>query len=551
MKSHTFSTTLVSLLATVANSTAGDHEAAHRSSPPAAAFTALAPLPAPTTPYRFGSSGGRRWRSTRTSSRSRPAISGRHLPEAGFNSRRIHFVGGAAAAGSGLEMTRAAASGLAGGLSWRRRQQQRRRWGQGGGRQQGRGWFAQSAAAAQPSPSSSSFGWPEGGGQWAEEEDRCIRRLDTAIRRIFYDYYSCTDVRETKKSLGVFLKEASAALEQELGRSSSTSTGIGSLSSPSSPSPLSSSPSSSSPAARIASRLKARLLESSERLNYHLDGDQPMTLYRFWIRGRPIDVYERDLFHCPRWIELIAETKRQMDVPPVVVERPLGTVCYPSGDMFEGQVDSLVRIAKAGTTPPASAAFPRRDTKAVFDAEMSSYDTATAAATAAAAATGSESGGGWAVAGGVQTVSGLVALTIDCLEDGMSDEATILQRHVNSPDFGHPLLRLASPSDSDPDHPHMPDDPEMNPALLRADEELTDDDLALGERGAKELMHDRRRAQLDVYLICAAYRQYLPPPPPPPLTPAATDASQSRGSWQLDEADARRLDEMIARVVSP
>lgn len=181
MKSHTFSTTLVSLLATVANSTAGDHEAGHRSSPPAAAFTALAPLPAPTTPYRFGSSGGRRWRSTRTSSRSRPAISGRHLPEAGFNSRRIHFVGGAAAAGSGLEMTRAAASGLAGGLTWRRRQQQRRRWGQGGGRQQGRGWFAQSAAAAQPSPSSSSFGWPEGGGQWAEEEDRCIRRLDTAV----------------------------------------------------------------------------------------------------------------------------------------------------------------------------------------------------------------------------------------------------------------------------------------------------------------------------------------------------------------------------------
>lgn len=29
-------------------------------------------------------------------------------------------------------------------------------------------------------------------------------------------------------------------------------------------------------------------------------------------RGRAIDVYDRDLLHCPRWIELVAETKKQV-----------------------------------------------------------------------------------------------------------------------------------------------------------------------------------------------------------------------------------------------
>lgn len=31
-------------------------------------------------------------------------------------------------------------------------------------------------------------------------------------------------------------------------------------------------------------RFKAELLETSERLDYHLDGDLPMVLYRFWNR---------------------------------------------------------------------------------------------------------------------------------------------------------------------------------------------------------------------------------------------------------------------------
>lgn len=84
------------------------------------------------------------------------------------------------------------------------------------------------------------------------------------VRRVFADYYTCTDVRETTESLGVFLKEAIAALELDPPPSSFADT--------------------VPPEKRLASRLKDRLLETSERLNYHLDGDDPMVLYRFWMR---------------------------------------------------------------------------------------------------------------------------------------------------------------------------------------------------------------------------------------------------------------------------
>lgn len=124
------------------------------------------------------------------------------------------------------------------------------------------------------------------------------------------------------------------------------------------------------------------------------------------------------------------------------------------------QVDSLIRIAEAGTTPQCADAF--------VDAEMASADlTAAAAASRGFHAAGGEGAGApVAVAGDVRTISGLVSLTIDCLEDGLSDEATILQRHMRSPDFGHPLLRLSSPSGNDPDYPHIPDDPEVKKKLV-------------------------------------------------------------------------------------
>lgn len=93
------------------------------------------------------------------------------------------------------------------------------------------------------------------------------RRLAAQVRLVFADYYSCTDVRETTKSLGFFLQEAIVALELAA-HFSRTGTAVDSEPSP----------------ARLASRLKVRLRESSEKLTYHLDGDDPMVLYRFWTR---------------------------------------------------------------------------------------------------------------------------------------------------------------------------------------------------------------------------------------------------------------------------
>lgn len=69
-------------------------------------------------------------------------------------------------------------------------------------------------------------------------------------------------MRETTESLGVFLKEATAALELDCSTSRSGSVFPG----------------------HLASRLKARLLQTADRLNYHLDGDKPMVLYRLWNR---------------------------------------------------------------------------------------------------------------------------------------------------------------------------------------------------------------------------------------------------------------------------
>ena len=62
-------------------------------------------------------------------------------------------------------------------------------------------------------------------------------------------------MRESTGSLGVFLSEATAALDN---------TGL-------------------SPE-NLSRRFKTELLQTSERLDYHLDGDLPMVLYRFWNR---------------------------------------------------------------------------------------------------------------------------------------------------------------------------------------------------------------------------------------------------------------------------
>lgn len=89
---------------------------------------------------------------------------------------------------------------------------------------------------------------------------------------------------------------------------------------------------------------------------------------------------------------------------------------------------------------------------------------------------------------------------------------------------------------------------------MGADSALTEEHLALGERGAKEMMHDRRRSQLDVYLICAAYRA---------ARPAATETG-GRGEapgdmaamvaeetgWEMGEEDALILDDLLKKAAA-
>lgn len=99
---------------------------------------------------------------------------------------------------------------------------------------------------------------------------------------VFADYYSCTDVRETTESLGVILQEAVVALELASHSHSAADTGTGTGTGD--PTNTAIDGEEPSPPARLASRLKARLLETSEKLTYHLDGDDEMVLYRFWAR---------------------------------------------------------------------------------------------------------------------------------------------------------------------------------------------------------------------------------------------------------------------------
>ena len=103
---------------------------------------------------------------------------------------------------------------------------------------------------------------------------------------MFAAYYTCSDLREAQEPLRVFLLEAMAALEA--GESSG----------------------------RIASLLKKSLLRNSQRLDYHLDGDLPMVLYRLWLRWvcslRRVALRHRRGFHyrpciCKRRSQAVPE----------------------------------------------------------------------------------------------------------------------------------------------------------------------------------------------------------------------------------------------------
>ncbi|CAN0406802.1 unnamed protein product [Laminaria digitata] len=79
--------------------------------------------------------------------------------------------------------------------------------------------------------------------------------------------------------------------------------------------------------------------------------------------------------------------------------------------------------------------------------------------------------------------------------------------------------------------------------MRSAEEELTEEHLALGERGAKELMHDRRRSQLDVYLICAAYRAHLE-------ATGLQQPARNEAGWHLNDEDARILDGLVSKAAA-
>ncbi|CAM9479429.1 unnamed protein product, partial [Discosporangium mesarthrocarpum] len=111
---------------------------------------------------------------------------------------------------------------------------------------------------------------------------RMTRRLDTAVRMVWHQYYTNWDLTVIKTYIRPVLDTIITAL------------GTG-----------------ASPE-EVSRRLQVRLLERSERLDYHLAGDAPMTMYRLWLRGRPIDIYKRDLLHSPKWVSLVQETLEQM-----------------------------------------------------------------------------------------------------------------------------------------------------------------------------------------------------------------------------------------------
>lgn len=90
---------------------------------------------------------------------------------------------------------------------------------------------------------------------------------------------------------------------------------------------------------------------------------------------------------------------------------------------------------------------------------------------------------------------------------------------------------------------------QRDPSIVAAEAELTEEHLKLGERGAKELVHDRRRSHLDVYLICEAYRA-LQMSGGEEAAPVDFEVVDHGGTgWQICREDARILDKMMKNAI--
>lgn len=80
---------------------------------------------------------------------------------------------------------------------------------------------------------------------------------------------------------------------------------------------------------------------------------------------------------------------------------------------------------------------------------------------------------------------------------------------------------------------------------MAAEAELTEEHLKQGERGAKELVHDRRRSHLDVYLICEAYKA-LRMTEGEKAAPVEFEVVDHSGTgWQICREDASILDKIM------
>lgn len=101
-----------------------------------------------------------------------------------------------------------------------------------------------------------------------------------------------------------------------------------------------------------------------------------------------------------------------------------------------------------------------------------------------------------------------------------------------------PPRRARVPLASRCERTHLVLETQRDPSHVKAEAELTEEHMEMGERGAKEMMYDRRRSQLDVYLVCAAYR----------ANRKAAGVWAAEPALQLCEEDSRLLDELLSQA---
>ncbi|CAM9725767.1 unnamed protein product [Chrysoparadoxa australica] len=195
----------------------------------------------------------------------------------------------------------------------------------------------------------------------------------------------------------------------------------------------------------IAEKLAVQLNAQAQRTELpSCDTVEGYTFYTLWSRGRAIEVLEEDFHRTITWLELIRETLSAADTMPL-------------------------KKADRVTVP-------------VFD---------------------------------VKEHAGLVALVLDCMADGLRDEAVILERRLRNKDMRSPLW-LATTPEEDGSIPTVvweegsgPEEEEQQGDLREVDEaieSLSAEELQNAQSIAREMRMEDQRSQLDVVVVCEAYR---------------------------------------------